>query len=388
MEILNAGAGDMRNGPASRRRPGLRNDILLVIVVLALGIHDGAAAADMFLAAFTPVKGPDCITDAANAFFAQDVESPVSPQLPNDRFYLIARYMGANAVAAAPAFDFSRIPDDYGAPSLRGLALTGLAVPDPKPVWQRSNSPDATLDTASAFQLHCFDAGSFINTWAFPYEAISGGGPHAIYGYSFGLPALPRVFDGNPGTDFVLQASIEIPVFASWPDTSDQMLFDPVGQVNLFAYFRDRFTGKPFALLLALFDNRAGANGTYAPSIMHDGLTPFASTPLNAMAAYVTLSPYSSTYTGIPWSGLRFFRGHVTPGNFREAIDDINAFCAARRALAFCGDDPRFPAAYDVDPANYELTDFGVIHEVFRGGPAGNLSMGVHIFDLGAWNAR
>ena len=106
------------------------------------------------------------------------------------------------------------------------------------------------------------------------------------------------------------------------------------------------------------------------------------------MAAYVTLSPYSSCNTGVAWTGLRFFRGHVTPRNFREALDDINAYCAARRALPFCSDDPRLHAAYSVDPSNYERTDFGVLHEVFRGGAAGNLSMGVHIFDLGAWTAR
>jgi hypothetical protein len=389
MGFLSEGAGDIRSGPPWRFRATVRNCILPVIVVVALGIHHGdARGADMVSATYTPVKGPDCVTDASKSFFAQDVEPPPTLPLPYDRFYLVVRHMGQAAVAAAPAYDFSRIPGDYEWPPARGLALTGFAVPDPKPLWQRSSSADATVDTASAFQLHCYDAGSFINTWTFPDESIIGGGPHTIYGYSFGQPPPPAIFDGNPATDFMLQASIEIPWYAQWPDTSGQAQFDPVGQVSLFAYFRDRFTGKPFALLLAIFDNRAGTDGTYAPSVSHDGTTPFASTPMNAMAAYVTLSPYSSTYTGVPWSGLRFFRGHVTRQNFREAIDDINAYCAAWPALPFCSDDPFLGVAYGVDPANYELTDFGVLHEVFRGGPTGNLSMGVHIFDLGAWNAR
>jgi len=117
-------------------------------------------------------------------------------------------------------------------------------------------------------------------------------------------------------------------------------------------------------------------------------LTPFVSTPLNDVAVYVTRSPYSSTYTGVPWSGLRFFRGHVTTGNFRKAIADINAFCAAHRELQYCSDDPRLGTAFFADPAAYDLTDFGVLHEVFRGGPSGNISMGMHVFDVGAWNAR
>ena len=389
MGTLNVDVGELRCGPASRSRTGLRNGILSGMVVLVSILHDGGAiAAEMAGATFTPVKGPDCVTDGSQAFFAEDVTSLALQPLPTDRFYLVVRHMGADAVAAAPAFDFSRIPDDYDFAPMRGLALTGFAVPDPKPLWQRASRADATLDTASAFQLHCYDAGSFINTWTFPDQTIIGGGPHAIYGYSFSMAALPAIFDGNPDTDFVLQASIEIPEFVSWPDTSDQGQFDPVGQVNLFAYFHDRSSGKFFALVLAIFDNRAGVDGTYAPAIAHDGLTPFATTPLNGMAAYVTASPFSSTFTGVPWTGLRFFRGHISQRNFRVMIDAINAYCAANRALPYCSDDRLLGTAFGVDPAAYDLTDFGVLHEVFRGGPSGNISMGVHVFDVGAWNAR
>jgi hypothetical protein len=374
---------------ARRSRAGPRNGILLAIIVLALGSFDGGPrAADLVNATFTPVKGPDCVTDAAKSFFAQGIEPPANTPLPYDRFYLVARHMGRDAVAAAPWFDFSRIPDDHAFPPARGLPLTGFAVPDPKPLWQRSNRADATVDTASAFQLHCYDAGSFINTWTFPSQLIIGGGPHTIYGYSFNEPPPPAIFDGHPDSDFVLQANIEIPWFARWPDPTAQAQFDPVGQVSLFAYFRDRLTAKSFALLLGVFDNRAGANGTYVPMVSHDGFTPFATTPLNGLAAYATLSPFSATYTGVPWSGLRFFRGHVSQRNFRDAINDINVFCASARALPFCSEDPRLGVAFSSEPTNYLLTDFGVLHEVFRGGPYGNLSMGLHISGLGAWNAR
>jgi hypothetical protein len=36
---------------------------------------------------------------------------------------------------------------------------------------------------------------------------------------------------------------------------------------------------------------------------------------------------------------------------------------------------------------DYQITDFGVIHELGVN-PNEELSMGVHIFDLGAWNFR
>ena len=389
MESLNLGAASARRIPPVPLRARLHDGVLLALVVAALGIFDGGArAADLLNARFTPVKGPDCVQDVSNSFFAHGVATASNPPLPYDRFYLLVRHMGPDAVAAAPAVDFSHFPADYPWPEVRGLPLTGLSVPEPKPLWQRSHRADATADLASAFQLHCHDAGSFINTWTFPDQPIVGGGPHAIYGFRFNESAPPAIFDDHPDTDFVLQAGIEIPWFARWQDPSGQAQFDPVGQVSLFAYFRDRSTAKSFALLLAVFDNRAGNDGTYAPTVAHDGSTPFATTPLNDMAAYVTLSPFSSVYTGVPWSGLRFFRGHVSQRNFRDAIDDINVFCAAHRALPFCSDDPRLGVAFGSDPASYVLTDFGVLHEVFRGGPFGNVSMGVHIFDFGAWNAR
>ena len=59
------------------------------------------------------------------------------------------------------------------------------------------------MDNSSAFQLHCYGAGSFINTWTFPFTPIQGGGAHSIYGYSFDDATTPAIFDSNPATDFV-----------------------------------------------------------------------------------------------------------------------------------------------------------------------------------------
>ena len=349
-----------------------------------------ALAADVYASSFTPIMAPECVTDPSTSFFVENVAPaiPPHPSLPSEHFYLVVRYLGDDAIAAAPNFDFSRFPDDYAWPPGRGRALTGLAVPEPKSAWQRATHAASDLDSSSAFQLHCYDAGSFINSWTFPSQTLVGGGPHSIFGFSFNNPPPPAIFDGNPQTDFVLQASIEIPWFASWPDTSVDAQFDPVGQVNLFAYFRDRSTGKLFALLLAIYDNRARTLDGYPPFVAHDGATPFVSTPLATRATYATLSPYSSAYTGLAWTGVRFFRGHVSQNQFRKAIDDINAYCQSNRAARFCAADPRTGTAFGLDPVDYEITDFGVLHEIVLGGPHGNLSMGIHVYGLGAWNAR
>ena len=161
----------------------------------------------------------------------------------------------------------------------------------------------------------------------------------------------------------------------------------PIGQFSLFAYFRDRASGKTFALLLGIFDNRFASNPAYVPFVAHDGATPFVSTPIGANARYATMPPVSSAFTGTTWTGLRFFRVHVTQDNFRQALTDVNAYCLAHDTQRYCAPSTAAGDAYSPSVTDYQITDFGVIHEIFRN-PRSNLSMGVHVFDLGAWNFR
>jgi hypothetical protein len=130
------------------------------------------------------------------------------------------------------------------------------------------------------------------------------------------------------------------------------------------------------------------AESSYPSTVAHDGSTPFVSVRFSNTAAYATLSPYSSTYTGVPWTGLRFFRAHITPSNFSAALRDINTYCRSHTDARYCGIFPFIWQAYSPAVTDYELTDFGLLHEVDRGGRNGNLSMGVHVYGLGAWAFR
>jgi hypothetical protein len=347
-----------------------------------------ASAADFVHFTPTPLKAPDCITNAAPSFFTQNevLPEPPHPTLPIGRYYQIVRFLGDGSVAIPTDFDFGHFP--AGHPSgFQGWPLTGLTTPAPRGDWQRASRADATLDNSSAFQLSCYDAGSFINTWTFAWPELIGAGPHAIYGYSFDNDATPPLFDGDPGTDFVLQAAVEIPWFAAWPAAGLPAGSGPLGQVCLFAYFRDRSSGRTFALILALFDSRYPPDSSYPSLVMHDGATPFASMPMATGGRYAHLSPVSSTFGGAIWSGLRFFRAHVTQDDFRAMLADVNSYCQANPALRYC-DAPPHASAFSASITQYEVTDFGVIHEVFDAGPHGNMSMGVHVYALGAWNFR
>ena len=357
---------------------------VLATIVLSVGALS-AGAADLANGTPTTIKDPECIMDPSELFFAQNsgVE-PRHPVLPVGHYYEIVRYLGTGAVSSPVETDFGRISEFYPYPPFRGLPLTGFTPPEPRSSFQRARADFSVSDNSSAFQLHCYDSGSYINTWTFPFLNVQGGGAHSIYGFSFDATLEPPVYDSDPGTDFVLQADIEVPWFYSVPDSSAGPDAVPVGQVSIFAYLVDRPTNKIFALLLGVFDNRYTAPGSsYASFVSHDGETPFVSTPIGPVSKYATLSPYSAAFTGNTWSGLRFFRANVTQANFRQAIADINAYCAANPALRYCSG-----AAFSDSPANYVMTDFGVLHEVFRQTPMGNLSMGVHVYGLGAYNFR
>jgi hypothetical protein len=361
-----------------------------MLLLAACGGGGGGGGGSSASPQATALKSPDCITDASLSFFSQNVQpaEPPHPTLPIGRYYMIVRYLGADSISAPVTADFGHFPQSYPLPALRGAALTGLSVPDPKDAWQRASHADATLDDSSAFQLHCYDAGSFINTWTFADDlSITGGGAHSIYGYSFDDANTPVIYDSNPATDFVLQASIEIPWFAAWPDPLAPSGVGPVGEVSLFAYFRDGVSKKTFALLLAIFDNRFAASPPYVPFVGHDGATPYVSMPISANAKYATVSPVSSEFTGSTWTGLRFFGIHVTQDNFRQALTDVNAYCQAHAAQRFCEASTATGNAYSPSVTDYQITDFGVIHEIGRN-PNDNLSMGVHVSDLGAWNFR
>jgi hypothetical protein len=351
-----------------------------------------AGAADLANAQATPIKEPECIGDPSSLFFSENVApaEPPHPTLPIGHYYEIVRYLGDGSVGTPVSFDFGHFPQSYAWPPFRGMRLTGLTVPEPKALYQRAGRVDADTDNSSAFQLHCYDAGSFINTFTFPHLPNSpAGGAHSIYGYSFDAAQLPPIYDGSPGTDFVLQASVEIPWFYSVADAAAPPGVVPVGQVVLFAYLLDRQSGKTFGLLLAIFDNRFTAPGaTYSSFIAHDGATPFASSPIGAGAKYATLSPYSATFTGNTWSGLRFFRAHVTQDDFRRALTDINAFCAANPTMRYCSSTAQGAPAFSNAVTDYVITDFGVLHEVFPQSAGANLSTAVHVYGLGAWNLR
>jgi hypothetical protein len=355
------------------------------MIVIAVAFSGPAHAADPRFFRATPIKAPECVTDTTGYFFAEDENNPdPATALPAlSHYYFVVRNLGLGAVAASPNNDFGRFPADYEDPSLRDELLTGLSVPEPRSKWQRSTRTDSTVDDSSAFQMRCIDAGSYINTWTFPFTKVPGSGAHSVYGFDFHDAPPPPVFDSDPTTDFVIEVGLEVPWVALWADPRTGEV--PVGQVSLFAYFRDRTAGKLFVVLLLLFDNRLGVDGSEPTYIADDLRTPFVGMTLNAHAEYATLSPASSSATGVAWRRMRLFRGHISQDNFRRVLHDLNMYCATHGAAPFCEPVAFRSTPFSEDVASYDVTQFGLLHEVGRT-PDSNISMAIHFSGLGIWN--
>lgn len=367
---------------------------LLAAAVLAVACSGGGSsgsAGPVTLPSPTlvAIKAPPCATDVSRTFVSQNAV-PVDqayPTMPNTDYYLVVRYLGTDSLSAGPAFDFGRFPADWPVVADRGLPLTGLTVPDPKGTWQRSRSADATPATASAFQANCQDAGSYLDTATFPRPDITGGGPHALYGFSFNDPPPQPVFDGGAATEFVLQASVEIPYLRVKPFAGSTSA-TPVGQVVLAAYFRDRNTRRAFAVIAGLFDNRFTDGTPYPPYVAHDTQTPFASQALADGGPWVARYADSAAFGGAPFAGLRPYRLRLTQAAFARLLADVNAYCQGHRTDRFCG--AAYPDGSAFSPAilDYDLTDFGVLHEIVRGALDPHLAMGVHVSAPGAYRLR
>jgi hypothetical protein len=154
------------------------------------------------------------------------------------------------------------------------------------------------------------------------------------------------------------------------------------------AHAADLYTGQATPLKAPECVTDPAAFPIYASVVAHDSATLFVSMPLDDGASCATISPYCARHAGAPWMALHFFRAHITQAQIRHAPHNINAYRAARCAERVCRRALSLMTACSLDVTNYELSDCGMIHEVSRGGPGGNISQAVHVSGLGTWQVR
>ncbi|MPV85318.1 hypothetical protein [Ostreibacterium oceani] len=227
--------------------------------------------------------------------------------------------------------------------------------------------PDS-INNYSAFQVDCGKFGSFINRYALDNEAndVNGGGHNTVYSYVLSTPKT--VFD-NVYDELWLQIN----------NLKMNQIYTAggsgVGQVVMYAYFKDIVTNQTFATLFLIYDNRMRTDIKYT-RVMHDGGNiptsrgiPFTSASINSDNKYMN-SPlhfgFSPTQGGLS-TFSKSFRVQITRQKFINMLKDINSFCAARPTYNNCSKKISIPSLSASDPrwTNFKLTDVAILHEVF-----------------------
>lgn len=327
------------------RAPSWITPVLLALA--ACGGGGGGSSSGSTPPTATRLYAQECA--GAESFVSQ------SDPAPSDRSFMRVQHIG-DAGTAEQAGQVSRpVTWDVG-------TLTGLHA---LPSQQRGFRDEPPPVAASAFQLSCDGAGFLINSFQFAHRLpLVGEGPSITFG---------RVFD--PGLAFgrgiAMTVDLRLPHMVA---QSQPVIADGTAQVGFVYYLRDTRSQAVVAFLVALYENRLpGTNGAGVESLGHDGVNAFVTSPLLANDAsgkaveYVTPPSGEAMRFGAPWADAKRFRAVVTEAQLRRAL-------AALRV-----GDSRLSA----EPADYRLTLFGVLAEVFPGtGDANNVALGGSVSGL------
>ena len=231
--------------------------------------------------------------------------------------------------------------------------VTGLVAPASAQRGYRDEGPPVA---ASAFQVACEDAGFLINTFQFRHALpLSGEGPSVGVLRSF-----------SPGVGFgrgiVMSADVRVPYIVN----QRRPVSDGTAQLSFLYYLHDRKSGLPLAHLVGIFENRRLGDAGYE-AFGDDGFTAFASSPLRetdasgAPVQFVAPPTAEAMHFASTWGDLRHFQAVVTEGNLRRLLAKLR----------------ESRPAFSPDPADYEITVYGLFAEVFPGtGNDDNVAIG------------
>jgi hypothetical protein len=281
---------------------------------------------------------PPNASDSVN-YYLRDLPSGIQQESPNDgKWSVNVRHMGPDIISSNPTGDFSPV--------------TSLLVP---PLNQRGqNTGDST--TTPAFQVQGPDFGSFIDTTLVPDRVVVGGGPHSTWSI-------------NPQSPFPMAQNLAIS-FDAVIKTSEAT-GTGVAQLVVYFYLVDRLSGVTIACLWAIFDNRPSFLG-YAPVASSDTFVAFSTAPFGTNA-FGTLLPGSAGMTSST-GDMNRYEIKVEKSNFDTILQQINVFRLANSM-----------STISTNITDFNLVQFGVIHEVFKQAPGDTVRTGVRVSNLTLW---
>ena len=281
----------------------------------------------------------------AQPFFVRHLGSPSQWFLPHDVWHMAIRNTVKDPTTVGLSGDFSTYyTAGYCAFPVNGRCTLTNFSPPPNTATTRYQVGhfDGTANETSAFQMYGEDFASFINTFQ------SGCAANLVNSVAeIRLSNPVTVFDGDPRTELVLEAELEVPLIYHEVPTAR-------AQLSLFAYFRNSANNATFAVLLGVYDSKEAT----PPTVANDGFDWYMSTSIAQNNEIVSVNArngeyfypgpgpggQSNLFTTSLWKGKKLFRGFVS----REKV------LAKMGQLGLGGQLPE----------DFRLYNAGVLHEV------------------------
>lgn len=336
-------------------------------VIAAVGViiaHSGQVSAQTFV----PIKEPECLSNVSPLFTTGGQYVDANNGVLDNSWSMLARWQGSDFVQNPVSYDISTV-------TRMNYADAAPWGPSAPPVgslsnWQRGVQPESLFYSTPGVQLYCDMMGMLINTWWVPHVNIVGGGYNDMFGYSWsnsGSPAPDAFVIRNDidqqvvlETDLVVQADIAVPALYTYKNSNNpDARPTPAAQVALFAYVFDITNPNlhPIALVSGTHDTQPLTNSETVRCDYSTGVY-FAGSNTGTALSYFTHDPYSAYPQALvdknnPGEPYQFFRLRVTPNNFRNIINTINAYGSGCPT-----------AGYSTDISNYKIKYAGVISEM------------------------
>jgi hypothetical protein len=336
-----------------------------------------SVATHAFADTWTPLTPTTCPASSDGLFTTGRQYLEPGNGVLQDSWSMLVRWQDATKTIGAT--DWIANPQNYNAG-----AYTTYTPPGPYSSWQRGYQPESQADATPGVQLHCFDAGMILNSWATPHSGyaagstaveksgvVEGGQFNDMYGYAWSPANRPFAFrqliGGNwLASDLVLQGLLAVPAlqtydgtfangtwsFAPVADVNDFNTFSGSGQLDFFAYIQDTSHPDmaPIALIAQVYGN-GPADAFSCQSLVrkdYPGGVWFGASTL--CTTDISTLNYTGGFTSNRLSpDLAFYRIHYTATNLVNLINRINAGCTSD--------------CYSTDPNAYTLQYMGVIAE-------------------------
>jgi len=296
--------------------------------------------------------GMPCTGTMSYILYPQYVSNPdnhmqdSNPYPPENKIALIIRWMGSTAADNAATWGVNY--------------YTGFTPASPVSSYQRCS---VNANPYTAFQMQGYGTGMFVNTYSFPWQSITGGGPNVNYVYKWSSSSYPTVFTSTDAS-FAIQMNAKMPwVYrpnaGSHPNSC-------VPQLSMTFAFNQTGTNKMLNWVVLLYDPRGGSYMNYE-NVQWDAYNQqaFISTSLSEGRSYITRGCGSNVTRSTTWSDSKYFRAHVTWNNMIAAANAANSFIGS--------------SYYSTNPAAYKLVTVRAMLEISPWDYGTNASAGASI---------